>query len=251
VAAEVLPGRLDVAEIGELVVRDERRPEPTALRGELVAPADELASAFVDTLVARPQTQRTYGRACRRFVRWLGPLAGPQDLTAANVARYHAHLVAGGRSSATVKKDRAALNTFLRWLAEHDRVPAAQVREALAVRLPRAERSEREPPKALSAGQYDRLVREAKARIADDPLVGARDLAIVRILGDAGLRCEELAQLQRRDFLARPQGRPDARPRCAPRQGRPPTPRPAQRRGHQSDRALGPRTHPRVRSAGR
>ena len=134
-------------------------------------------------------------------MRWLGPLAGPQDLTAANVARYHAHLVAGGRSSATVKKDRAALNTFLRWLAEHDRVPAAQVREALAVRLPRAERSEREPPKALSAGQYERLVREAKARIADDPLVGARDLAIVRVLGDAGLRCEELAQLQRHDFL--------------------------------------------------
>jgi integrase/recombinase XerD len=200
-AAGVLPGQLDVDAVLELVVRDQRRPATAAVSGELVAPADELVEAFAATLVARPQTQRTYERACRRFARWLGALASPADLTAANVARYHAHLVAGGRSSATVKKDRAALNTFLRWLAEHDRVPAAQVREALAVRLPRAERTDRELPKALGADQYDRLLREAKARIADDPLTGARDLAIVLVLGDAGLRCEELAHLQRRDFL--------------------------------------------------
>ena len=67
--------------------------------------------------------------------------------------------------------------------------------------MPRAERSERETPKALTAAQYERLLREAKARIADDPLAGVRDLAIVRVLGDAGLRCEELARLERRDFL--------------------------------------------------
>ena len=151
--------------------------------------------------MARPQTQRTYALACARFVRWLGPLAGPEELTAASIAAYHAHLVAGGRSSATVRKDRAALNSLLRWLGEHELLPARQAREALAVRLPRARRTTRETPKALSAGHYERLVREAKARIADDPLAGTRDLAIVLVLGDAGLRCEELAALQRRDFL--------------------------------------------------
>jgi site-specific recombinase XerD len=151
--------------------------------------------------VARPQTQRTYLCACRRFVTWLGPQAGPEDLTAANVARYHTHLMGAERASATVKKDRAALNSWLRWLVEHERIPAAQARAALAVRLPRAEQSDREPPKALSAAQYARLVREAKTRIDDDPLVGRRDLAIVLVLGDAGLRCEELARLERRDFL--------------------------------------------------
>ena len=203
-AAPAIPGQLDVAAILELVAVEEgggRAPAREVARGELVAPADALADAFAATLVARPQTQRTYLRACRRFVRWLGPLAGPDELTAAAVARYHAHLVAGGRSSATVKKDRAALNTFLRWLAEHEHVPTGQVREALTVRLPRAERAERQAPQALSAAQYARLLREAKARIADDPLAGARDLAILRVLGDAGLRCEELAHLERRDFL--------------------------------------------------
>ncbi len=197
-----MPGQVDADEVLALVEHDGRPPAPPPVAaGELVAPADELATAFAATLVARPQTQQTYERACRRFVRWLGPLAGPEDVTAATVARYHEHLVAGGRASATVKKDRAALNTFLRWLADHELVPAAQARHALAVRLPRAERSAGEAPRALSGAQYERLVREAKARIADDPLAGARDLALVLVLGDAGLRCEELAGLERRDFL--------------------------------------------------
>ena len=199
--SERLAGRLDGDEVLDLVVRDERAPAVASVRGELVAPAADLVARFTATLVARPQTRRTYALACARLVRWLGPLAGPEDLTAANIAAYHAHLVAGGRSSATVRKDRAALNSLLRWLAEHELLPAAQAREALAVRLPRARQATREAPRALSAGQYERLVREAKARIADDALVGRRDLAIVLVLGDAGLRCEELATLQRRDFL--------------------------------------------------
>jgi hypothetical protein len=81
---ERIPGQLDV-DVLALVVRDEGTPATTALSGELVAPADELVQAFAATLVARPQTQRTYERACGRFARWLGPLAGPEDLTAANV----------------------------------------------------------------------------------------------------------------------------------------------------------------------
>jgi integrase len=88
----------------------------------------------VQTLVAQPQTQRTYDRACRRFVAWLGPLAGPEDLT------------------------------------------------------------------STSAEQYDRLLRAARAAIVDEPLAGARDLAILLVLSDAGLRCEELAGLERRDL---------------------------------------------------
>jgi Phage integrase, N-terminal SAM-like domain len=104
-----IPGQLEVDQVLELIVRDEHAPAAAAVSGELVAAAAVLVDAFADTLIARPQTQRTYQRACRRFVTWLGPLPGPEDLSAANVARYHAHLVAGGRSSATVKKDRAAL----------------------------------------------------------------------------------------------------------------------------------------------
>jgi integrase len=117
-------------------------------------------------------------------------------------------------------------------------VPAAQVREALAIRLPRAENGERQAPKALTGTQYERLLRETKARIADDPLAGARDLAIVLVLGDAGLRCEELAHLQRRDFLPARKG---ARLRALEvRHERPPPARQAQQARQRRDRPLGP-----------
>jgi site-specific recombinase XerC len=114
--------------------------------------------------------------------------------------------VRSGRASSTVKKERAALNTFLRWLVEFEHISALQARHALAVKLPRAQQAGREAPKALSAGQYDDLLRAAKAAIADDPLAGARDLAIVLVLGDGGLRCDELAGLQRLDFVAARKG---------------------------------------------
>ena len=200
--AAAIPGQLDVEEVLDLVLRDERAPVVAEQgEGSSSRPPRSWSPRLPPRWSPGPQTQRTYRRACARFVAWLGPLAGAEDVTAANVARYHAHLVAGARASATVKKDRAALNSFVRYLAEHDHLPARQAREALAVRLPRARRTSREAPKALTGAQYQRLIREAKARIADDPLAGARDLAILRVLGDAGLRCEELAGLERRDFL--------------------------------------------------
>ena len=203
-----LPGQRDVGEVLELVVHHERSaaPRPAPVRGELVSAADELVEQFTLTLVASPQTQRTYARACGAFTAWLGPLAGPEDLTAANVAAYHAELVRSGRASATVKKERAALNSFLRWLVEFEHISALQARQALAVKLPRAEQGRREAPKDLEEQHYDDLVRAAKAAIADDPLAGARDLAIVLVLGDAGLRCEELAGLERRDVQAARRG---------------------------------------------
>lgn len=55
--------------------------------GEVVSRAEELLEPFVLTLERR-QTQQTYAHACRRFVRWLGPGAGPADLSLASLAAY-------------------------------------------------------------------------------------------------------------------------------------------------------------------
>lgn len=67
-AAAVLHlGRADVDDVLELVVQ--RAPVlAQAVKGGLVAPVELLVDEFVQTLVAQPQTQRTYDRACRRFV---------------------------------------------------------------------------------------------------------------------------------------------------------------------------------------
>ena len=155
-----------------------------------------------------------------------------------------------GRASATVKKERAALNSFLRWLVEFEHISALQARQALAVKLPRAEQGRAASARRISARQhYDDLIRAAKAAIADDPLAGARDLAIVLVLGDAGLRCEELAGLERRDVQAARKGAKLRTLADPPWQGRSGTAGQAQRARDARDRALGARTGARLRCA--
>ena len=164
---------------------------------------------------ARGRSRRATGRRgrSRRGSRDRSRAGGSRSRTG---SRYHAHLVAGGLASSTVKKDRAALNTFLRWLAEHDHVPARQVRDALAVQLPRARGAEqRETPKALSAGQYDRLIREAKARMTDDALAGARDLASCSSSATAGCAAKSSHSCSAATSCQRAKGRSCARSTCA------------------------------------
>lgn len=179
--------------------------------GELVSPADELVAMFVLSLgEGNEQTVRTYRGACERFVGWLvdrvGSTAGPGDLSIGQIAAYEAELRAAGLSDATIRKDRSALNRMVRFLAEHELIDRQQARLALARKLPRQPRGERERPKCLDDVAYRRLLTEAEAAITHHQLQGWRDLAIVRVLGDAGLRCEELVSLQRRDFKAKRKG---------------------------------------------
>lgn len=199
-------GQLHVDQVLELV-RFEECPSPpgTAATGELVAPLEPLVAAWVATLSDAPQTQRTYRQAAARFLAWLGPEAAPDALTLHTMASYQAHLAAPGpdgkrRSSATVRKERAALNSLLRWAIEHNLIDRQQGALATSVRLPRAQTGGREAPKALDDAEYERLIAVVTAHAARDRLTAARDLAIMRTLGDAGLRCEELAALERRDF---------------------------------------------------
>jgi site-specific recombinase XerD len=79
--------------------------------------------------VASQQTQRTYDRAGRAFTAWLGPLAGPEDVTAANVAAYHAELVRSGRASSTVRKERAS-RAIVRWERQRAAAVGAPARGA-------------------------------------------------------------------------------------------------------------------------
>ncbi len=53
---------------------------------------------------------------------------------------------------------------------------------------------------ALSVEEYEQLLTHAHAQVAGDPLLGWRDVAIIRTLGECGLRAEELCQLERRDY---------------------------------------------------
>ncbi len=159
----------------------------------------------------RARTRRAPTAApCERFAGWLvaraGAGAGAEELTLGRIGEYEDALRALGLSEATIRKDRSAVNGLVRFLADHDLIDRGQARLALARKLPSAQRGERERPKCLDDTAYRRLVTAAEARVATDALQGWRDVAIVRVLGDAGPRCEELLDLQRRDFLPKRQG---------------------------------------------
>ena len=131
-----------------------------SVSGELVAPADELVRLYAATL-ERDSTRATYRSACARFVGWLrrrqGPLVGPEQLTLEELAVYQREL-GETRSPFTVAKERSALNSFVRFLVEHDQPDARQARLALAVQPPRPKGEDaRRTIDALTAAQYDRL----------------------------------------------------------------------------------------------
>ena len=184
-----------------------------AVAGELVSPAHELVEEFVLTLgegAKAAKTAKTYRSACERFVAWLvathGPLAGPEAITLKAIASYEAELRRHVRAEATVRKDRSAINRWVRHLAAFGHIDPESARLVLARRLPPGPSGERDRPQALDELAWRRLVTAAEAQIAHDPLQGWRDLAIIRTLGDAGLRCEELTGLERRDFVAKRKG---------------------------------------------
>lgn len=70
-AAKAIGVTLDTLRHWIAPARSSRHATP-ATAGARLAAADELVSAFALTLVASPQTHRTYRRACRSFTNWLG-----------------------------------------------------------------------------------------------------------------------------------------------------------------------------------
>lgn len=172
--------------------------------GELVSPAAELVDTFCLTR-QKASTAATYRSACRRFVGWLadyhGPHVGPKQINVEALAAYQQQLRDAGASEFTVRKDRAAINTFIRWLVDHDQLDARQARLALSVQSPRpSDEDARRAIIALTVDEYERLLTHAHAQVATDPLLGWRDVAMIRTLGECGLRAEELCQLERRDY---------------------------------------------------
>ena len=127
-----------------------------------------------------PETRRTYAAVYRSFGAFLGPHATTQDLTVEAVRAYRDALERAGRSPATVAKHLSAL----RGLAEALGVDA-QLRTVRSARVARGE------PRALSHDEWARLLRMPDRRTRH----GKRDLALLHLLGSAGLRRAEAANL--------------------------------------------------------
>lgn len=166
---------------------------------------DELADRNLfgeaDRIAARassPGTRRQYAAIYRTFAHWLREQIGRPpvvaDLDADVIAAYGRHLTtSGGRGGrpaapATARVYVSMVRALARQLGRED--------EIADVRAPRHEPG---PPETLTDSDYANLVRVPDRR----SLAGKRDYALLRVLGDCGLRSAELRCLRAQD-LRRP-----------------------------------------------
>ena len=147
---------------------------------------------------ASASTRRQYAAIFRSFGDWLAaelgrpPLVGDLDTDA--IAAYARHLAtAGGRGGrpaapATSRVYLSMIRALARDLGREDQIDG--------VRVPRHEPG---PPETLTDTDYANLLRVPDRRT----LAGKRNYALLRVLGDCGLRSAELRGLRAQD-LRRP-----------------------------------------------
>ena len=185
----------------------EPRPElALADVGGLGAAAERFARL---SLRSSPQTQRTYRSTYNRFALWLadynGGPAGPEAFTADALADF-LDAREQDAAAATVKKERAALNKLAKYLHT---IGAIDATEVLMVAGPRPAKGDGQTRDALEADVWKRVKQVARGREAGaasgraSRAAAVRDTAVVVLLGEAGLRNEELRRLRRDDVFAR------------------------------------------------
>ena len=160
-----------------------------------------------NTLRKSAQTRRTYLSVYGRFTAHLATMTGladppPSALNADAVASYLDALEAHGRSPATVRKERAALNRLTRYLQLVGAIDQTTALEILDVEAVTVSGRARQRP-ALNEATWRAVKDRAAARVLElapagraSAPVATRDLAIVVCLGELGLRSEELRRLR-------------------------------------------------------
>lgn len=124
-----------------------------------------------------------------RFCRWFeaaeGEEADPATLTYFDVAAYRNALLESGRSAATINRALSAVQAWMRWAGNED---ADQVRHVDGGR--------RTAPRALSRQEFRAVLRAAKRGRYPE-----RNVAIVQMMAQAGLRIGEVVRLRTGDLL--------------------------------------------------
>jgi integrase len=192
VDGELVASRADIASAAPL--SPSPPPSPSRLDARnLFGEAGRIAAR-----AASASTRRQYGAIFRAFGDWLaGELHRPPvvgDLDADVIAAYGRHLATcGGRgcrpaAPATVRVYLSMVRALARDLGLEEAVDG--------VRVPRHEPG---PPETLTDTDYANVLRVPDRRT----ILGKRDYALLRVLGDCGLRSAELRGLRARD-LRRP-----------------------------------------------
>ncbi len=147
---------------------------------------------FVAAVALAPSTLAVYARDVSSFARWAEadpqePVRRPDLVDRDRIRRYLASLSASGRAPRTMARTMASLRRYFTWCQRRGLVsvdPTVGVSAPSgAARLPRV----------LRADELHRLLDESPD--TEDPVVTARDTAVLELLYGSGLRVSELCGL--------------------------------------------------------
>jgi site-specific recombinase XerD len=154
-----------------------------------------LVGSFERTLLAgnySPHTLRVYLGILRRFGEFLTARGMPtrvEALTREHVEEYLAESLRTRKANTAANRWRA-LRAFFKWLVEEGELPDSPLKNIKAPRVPE------EPPAVLSDDQLRKLLKACEGTDFES----RRDMALVRLLLDTGLRRSELAGLKFEDL---------------------------------------------------
>jgi integrase/recombinase XerC len=153
----------------------------------------ERFAAFLEQAERSPLTIKNYLSDLRAFTTWFEETNGdpfePAKITPTDLREYKRWMVTHrGFRPNSINRKLATLKSFINWATE-----AGLVTDARALKVPKAEREERHGPRWLDRREQSKLLRVVER--ADQ----LRDLALIKLLLNTGLRVQELCALTWRD----------------------------------------------------
>lgn len=135
-----------------------------------------------------PNTVATYGEAVRQFDAFLREMGMPTEvskITRDYVEAFMERLLER-RKASTVSNRFRGLQVFFKWLLEDGEITSSPMERIKAPAVPEA------PVPVLSEDELRALIKACEGKEYDE----RRDMAIVRLFLDTGMRCAELTNLK-------------------------------------------------------
>jgi integrase/recombinase XerD len=148
----------------------------------------ELSKSWLRHLAAEhksPATIALYDRGVRAFLAWNGRAGQPTKLDRATVTAFTADLLATGREPATARAYQLAVRLFASWLVDEGELPADPL---VGLKPPKLDAK---VVPVLSDDQLRALLAACQGKSFRD----RRDEALVRLMGETGIRAGEAVAL--------------------------------------------------------
>lgn len=146
---------------------------------------------FLLAVPLAPSTIDVYRRDLLAFVDWAARagLDSPEQIERRTLRRYLASLHTRGLAPRTIARKAAAIRRYFGWLAGTGELPTDPSADVSAPR------GAARLPRVLRADELRQMIDEPSAVTASDPVVVARDDAVLELLYGSGLRVSELCGL--------------------------------------------------------